>query len=437
MLAMLYLVLFSALALGFYGATTMSAQISRNERGMSEAQHAAESGLHFMRFKLSQLTIPSNTKDADVPAKIHEDLVFLLDKSDNLGSRTVTLSGSTISVPAITLNDNTRFSATVQWVNSVGRLTVTGLANNGPTPVSRRIQVDCTLQARSGDIFGFGLASQGPVQIKQSSGTTIVGEPNADASILSAHPGSPAIVTGSGMIEGDLSVVESTDQVVLGGGSVGGSNYRPDILENHVKILPAPEFPTIDTTVFQQFAVNKYTPGKSYYKNIRIPPNTNPSFGGGDVIEGIMYVESPNHVQFRGNAQVNGVIVFDGQGSAAQNTLDFRGNVSPDMPNTSEFAGIRDAAKGLSVLAPTATVTLGGANDGTLQGTLIAFRVGIGGSANVSFNKGSLVTLGPSPTKIEGGTLSFTGTGLALPPTTGITFSGYLRVSPGTYREVH
>jgi hypothetical protein len=436
MLAMLYLVLFSALALGYYSATTMSAQVSRNERAMSEAQHAAESGLQFMRYKLSQLSIPSNTKDADVPAQIYGDLVAILEKTNNLAGRSITASGSTVFIPAITLDGNTRFAATVQWANGVGRLTVTGLANNGPNPITRTVQVECTLQTRSGEIFGFGLASQGPVQMKQSSGTKIVGEPNGDASILSAYPGKPAIVTGSGMIEGDLSVVGSTSQVVLGGGSVGGSTYTPDIMENHVKIIPPPEFPTIDTTVFLQFAVNKYTPGKSYYKNIRIPPRTNPTFSGGDVIEGIMYVESPNNVSFRGNAQVNGVIVFDGQGNPTQNTLDFRGSVSPDMPNTSEFAGIRDAAKGLSLLAPTAAVSLGGSNDGTLQGTLIANRVSIGGSANVSFVKGSLVTLGPVPTMIEGGTVSFTGTGLALPPTTGITFSGYLRLSPWTYREL-
>jgi hypothetical protein len=302
--------------------------------------------------------------------------------------------------------------------------------------VSRRIQIDCTLTPRGPEIFGFGLASQGPIQMKRSSDTQIIGEPDGDASIMSAHPGSSAIVTGSGPIEGELSVVGSPDQVSLGGGSVAGSSYRPDIMENHVNVIPAPEFPTIDTTAFLPFAVNKYTPGKKYYKNIRIAPDSDPNFGGGDVLEGIIYIESPNKVSFGGAAQVNGVIVFEGKNSHFQNTMSFQGSVSPNMPNTSEFEGIREAAKGLSILAPTTAVTLTGSTDATIHGTMIAYQINISGNANIAFEKGSIVSLGPSPTKVEGKTLSFTGTGLALPPTTGISFSGYLRLSPWTYREV-
>src|SRR5687767_3309077 len=268
MLAMLYLMLFSTLALGFYTATTMAAQISRNERGMAEAQHAAESGLRFMRYKLAQVTVPPYTKDADVPAEIYEDLVQILEKSDNLASRPITASGSTISIPAITLSDRTRFAASVRWANNAGQLTVTGLSSNGSAAVTRRIQVNCTLAQRGPDIFGFGLASQGAIQLKRTNDTKIIGEPDGDASILSAHPGSPAISTGSGPIEGDLSVVSGVDQIRLGGGSVGGSNYGPDILENHVKVIPAPEFPTIDTSAFLPYATNTWTPGKKYYKNI-------------------------------------------------------------------------------------------------------------------------------------------------------------------------
>ena len=438
MLAMLYLVLFSALALGFYASTTMSAQVSRNERTMAEAQRAAESGLNFMRLKLSQVTIPPKTKDADVPPEIYIDLVELMEKSDNLAPRPIMGAGATVSIPAITLSNNTRFSATIQWANGVGRVTVTGLASNGPTAVTRRIQVDCTLRSRGPDILGFGLASQGPIQIKNSGSTRIVGDPDGDASLLSAHPGSTAITTGSGTIEGDLNVTGSPDQVSLGGGSVGGSNYRPDIMENHVHVVPPPEFPTIDTSVFRQYATNTYTGGKAYYKNVLVPPNTNPTFSGGEVIEGILYVQSPNTVKFRGSTQVNGIIVFEDKNGPAENTLDFRGNVSPEaIPNTAEFAAIREAAQGLSILAPKASVTMSGSVDATLTGSLFAHQITLGGSADLHFKNGSLVSLGPQPVIVGGKTVSFTGTGIALPPKTGVTFSGYLQLSPWTYREVY
>src|SRR5678815_1184344 len=49
LLAMLYLVLFSVLALGFYTQVTMSAQCSASERRTMEALTAAQSGVHFAR----------------------------------------------------------------------------------------------------------------------------------------------------------------------------------------------------------------------------------------------------------------------------------------------------------------------------------------------------------------------------------------------------
>jgi hypothetical protein len=435
---MLYLVLFSALALGFYSATTMSAQISRNERAISEAQHAAESGLQFMRLKLSQLTIPQKTKDADVPAEVYSDLVEILEKSNNLASRPIAASGSTISIPAITLDANTRFSATVQWVNSVGRLTVTGMAGSGPNAVSRRLQVDCVLTEHGPDIFGFGLASQGPIRVKNSGSTMIVGEPDRDASVMSAHPGNGAIVTGSGPIEGKLSVVGSADQVTLGGGSVAGSNYRPDIMENHVKVVSPPEFPTVDTTVFRSLATNTHVPGKARQKNIRVPAGMGANFSGGDVVEGILYIESPNTVSFSGNAEINGIIVFENKNGPGVNTLDFRGNVSPEsIPPGKEFDDVRAVAPGIAILAPRAAVTMSGSVDATLTGSLIAHQVTLGGSADVAFKNGSLIALGPQPVVVGGKVLSFTGTGMVLPPKAGISYSGYLKLSPWTYREVY
>src|SRR4051812_17262150 len=65
-LAMLYLVLFSTLAVGFYAATTMSAQMARNDRSGAEAQLAAESGLQFMRYQLGCMDIPTATTNANL-----------------------------------------------------------------------------------------------------------------------------------------------------------------------------------------------------------------------------------------------------------------------------------------------------------------------------------------------------------------------------------
>src|SRR5688500_7342568 len=51
-LAMTFLVLLSALSLGFYASTTMSSQIASNEDRLLTARLSAESGMEFMRYQL-------------------------------------------------------------------------------------------------------------------------------------------------------------------------------------------------------------------------------------------------------------------------------------------------------------------------------------------------------------------------------------------------
>src|SRR4051812_33525594 len=57
-LAMLYMVLFSALALGFYAQVTISAQVSGNERRAAAAQADAEGAFQFTRYQLARVDIP-------------------------------------------------------------------------------------------------------------------------------------------------------------------------------------------------------------------------------------------------------------------------------------------------------------------------------------------------------------------------------------------
>ena len=64
-LAMLYMVLFSALALGFYAQVSLSAQVSRNEGRGAAAQASAESAFQFTRYQLSRVDIPMNLSAND------------------------------------------------------------------------------------------------------------------------------------------------------------------------------------------------------------------------------------------------------------------------------------------------------------------------------------------------------------------------------------
>jgi hypothetical protein len=209
-------------------------------------------------------------------------------------------------------------------------------------------------------------------------------------------------------------------------------------MENHVKVVSPPEFPTVDTTVFRSLATSTHVPGKARQKNIRVPAGKGADFSAGDVIEGILYIESPNTVTFSGHAEMNGIIVFENKNGPGENKLDFRGNVSPaSIPPSKEFDDVRAVAPGIAILAPRAAVTMSGSVDATLTGSLIAHQVTLGGSADVAFKNGSLISLGPQPVVVGGKVLSFTGTGMVLPPKAGISYSGYLKLSPWTYREVY
>ena len=66
-LAMLYMLLFTVLGIGFYAtASTISVQIAKNDRSAADAQAAAESGMEFVRYQLGQLRIPTDTSDANL-----------------------------------------------------------------------------------------------------------------------------------------------------------------------------------------------------------------------------------------------------------------------------------------------------------------------------------------------------------------------------------
>ena len=98
-MAMLYLVLFSALSLGFYTATTMSVQVSKNERSMYVASIGAESGLHFMRYQMGLIDVTINT-GGDLLTPVYTALQTALNGSPNLGSDSIAMTGGVIYIPS-------------------------------------------------------------------------------------------------------------------------------------------------------------------------------------------------------------------------------------------------------------------------------------------------------------------------------------------------
>jgi len=130
-LAMLYLVLFSTLAVGFFTATTMSGQISKNEKEMELARLSADSGTTFMRLQLGAMNLPLGTNSVNLLSNVAAQLGSALNGTSNMGSSTVTISNGIIYIPSptsyVALDPATgsRFQATVSQLSNSTTLVLT------------------------------------------------------------------------------------------------------------------------------------------------------------------------------------------------------------------------------------------------------------------------------------------------------------------------
>jgi hypothetical protein len=262
MLAMMYLVLFGALALGFYRSVNTAVQIANNQVHTTRAQLAAESGLDFIRFHLDNVSLSPNTLPANVMQELLADLRFAIHDTPNIAPNTIDMVGNTIYIPAnpdawITLDPKagTAFRATL--TESEGGLICKISGRAGPksadavtTPSARTFKVDFVRGDKPFDAFDYAVASKGGIVMKKGSVTGYNGVSQTTiATIISSKQTSPAVSVSGGFIGGDISVT-GPDLISVTGGQVGGSNSVSDILKNHTKTVDQPDYPEFDTSVF-------------------------------------------------------------------------------------------------------------------------------------------------------------------------------------------
>ncbi|HEV8606878.1 MAG TPA: hypothetical protein VGQ99_16160, partial [Tepidisphaeraceae bacterium] len=300
LLAMLFLVLFAALAVGVYAATSTNAMVANNEKNGAISLTAAESGMDFMHYQLSLIKVPPATPQDQIFSYVADHLKTNLEGTANLGSNTVAVTSSTVTIPAnsnayIKIDNNgAQFRVALGSAGQEIRVKTTGRYANAAA-ANRAVQMDYQRKELPTTIFNYAVASKGKVVMQKGSVTSTAGAPSSIASILSGKSTGPAVTVSGGTIGGDLNIT-APGLATVTGGSVGGSSAPADIIANHTHIVGMPEFPLIDTTVFKPYAVNTYSDG-SMLKNVRIPPNTNPKFTGGATIQGLLYIEAPNTVE--------------------------------------------------------------------------------------------------------------------------------------------
>src|SRR5207248_1726926 len=99
MLAMLFLVLFSTLAVGFYSSTATAVATADNDRRVALAQQAAESGMDLMRYELAHVAIAPNTPSDQVVTVLAAQLAASMNGTRNMGTDVVGISGNVIYIP--------------------------------------------------------------------------------------------------------------------------------------------------------------------------------------------------------------------------------------------------------------------------------------------------------------------------------------------------
>lgn len=472
MLAMLYLVLFSTLALGFYATTTTAVQVSNNDVKITRALTAAESGIEFMNYHMDRLDIDHDTAPSALFETVYQKLKLRLEHTSNMPStakdRSIEkISGTgpsgqpveTIYIPARDINNDSTFIAlsdggefrvevkTIEGATTAEQVEVLVFGKYGGTNASRCVKINYANMPNPTKIFNYGVASKSGIVL--DSNARIIGAASAGhGSILSTSSSLPAIeLRSNAQVSGDLAVSSASSSAISmnSNASVGGEvRYGEE----------PPEFPTVDTSAFKQFAGNPVyggttvlVPGTEYNSatlyNVYIKAGTNPTFKD-CTVQGVIYVEAPNHVTFDTQSSVTGAIVVDNDtasaGSPPTNKIEFKSNTAlggmDELPEAdfSHFPAAMRSLTGSMILAPNFFVHFN-SNFDSFGGSVVASQVEFDSNA-IGTVKGTIINLDDSSVLFDSNSqITVESQGTAHYPA-GVKFGSRYSPLPGTYEEI-
>ena len=404
--SLFFLAAMASLAAALMATASLDVRQSANTRSVLRARLAAESGLSYMLDLLDDVRLPGSTTSETFPARLADALAGRLNGTPNLAGAWVSCSGTSVVVPAIDVGGKT-FSCQLALVKDDRcRLVVTGRAGEA----IRRVSFDYVLEARRPAVFDYGLASRGPITVFGNARIAGVNDPS-EANVYSASTSTGAVihVDGNAEVSGDLYTAREDAQVVVSGHpTVGGTSDPAEIVEHVHRGVGECDFPEVDTAPIAALATYALQPGnvsnKDVLTNVRIPAGTNPTFSSDVVLNGVVYVESPNVVKFSGKCTLNGLIVTEEKGdSVASCQLTFGGTMVAHgveaLPDTPEFEAVKQHT-GTFIAAPGFGVTFAG-NISAINGSIAADQLTFTGTAEGTV-KGSVIGLKDLPTKVGG-----------------------------------
>ncbi len=437
-LTLIFVALFACLAVAVATTSGMNLVVSRNRLEGHHARAVAETGLQFMQKKLGGLEVEGSTAE-----DLHEEIGLHL-ASELLGTTMLSVdSGLAWSADAVELgplalpHPSGRTSAldiTVVSDGGVGedpRIVVTSSAAVGQAvrAVAYRFSV-----VGGGIGWSHGIQSRARMRITGSARIEGVNDPSEGSILCSTDRRGDSIrMTGSAHVSGDVTVtnpdgrIRKIGHVTIGGDEVIGAGEPP--------------LPEIDAERFRDMATNTFSGhsvGNRTYENIRIPAGTNPVFVGNTTFLGVVYVESPNRINFVGNTNMCALIVCEEPAvdNLNANRLSFVGNMSSSsvagLPDEPQFDEVRDET-GTFLLAPGFDVRFTG-NFHTLSGCMAASGFRFTGNAGGTV-RGGILCLDDTHFRMTGrARLAFDLSG-ADPTPAGFVGAARLVCVAGTYTE--
>ena len=443
-ISMIFVVIFSALAVSMATMSGTNVQIAENQRKADRARACAESGFDVIRFWLNRVSISGTTAEnlrfSQIADSLQEELT-----SENITNVTTSCNGSVLTIPSVTLDSpgQKSFYGTITPLdNETLRIDITGVCRS----ITRTIRAHYNFGERANNVFDFGVATKGPLALSgniELEGVNVSVE--ASVYIESENSNLALSIIGNSQIAGDVSIGNPIASVDLQGGQAGiGGETGQDAINNHVSFgVPPSEFPEPDPGQFESFVTpldpNIDTSADATLENVRIAPNTNPTFSGQVILKGIVYIETPNVVTFTGGADITGIIVGDGnlEDNSGVNQIIFRGNVDghpiTELPMEEQFNGLHGQT-GTFVMAPGFHVSFGGSFS-TLSGAIAGNGVEFFGNAGGTIN-GSVINYSDEQMTLSGNSdLYFNRSGTTEVPA-GFVPEIVLEYNPSSYSEV-
>ena len=440
-ICMVFLVIFSALAVGILGMADTNVQLAQNQHRGGLAFSGAQSGLEVMRYWLKDVEIAGTTNPS---AKMSSVASLLQQKLNTAGVTNISAVynsvNKTITIPIVTLDAVTgqSFSAVISQIDpNRMRAKIIGLCG----PASKQVAVDFNFVTLGNNVFDYGVATRGPLVMSGQadiSGVSLAIEASVYIEGDNAS-GDAFSITSNASVAGDVSIANRYATYSCNG-SVGG--YQGSAAEHHIHVgVPYVDFPTPNPKHFLQYATGpEITSGvKSdiVLNNAIIKAGSDVTFSSDIVINGVLYIEQPSKVQFAGKATVNGIIAGDGIPSDGDgdSSLKFAGQVQSHDVSTltgSQFDAIKKET-GTFIVAPGFTLEFAGQSL-YMNGAIAANGVKLTGQATGTI-AGSLINYSKNPMTMSGkSTLWFNRSGRDKVPA-GFEPDQALQFAKGSYSE--